>query len=176
MTDKIRTYTNLAELIKEAKDPKKCTSLALFKPTEILDFYHEEEKDRQWDEAKVFKIENQLSLFEENPFKVVDKLPYKFKYQFRDDAGVESNLMIEDWETGMLFWNCLQQAKGNEQQACAGVRKRYFDDFVKTKDLHFFLGTTQQYHKISPNPFVIIGAFYPKERPKETQLALPLEF
>jgi hypothetical protein len=39
---------------------------------------------------------------------------------------------------------------------------KYFDDFANTKDLHFFLGTTAQFHKIAPNPFIIIGTFQPK--------------
>ncbi|MDR1973395.1 MAG: hypothetical protein LBQ31_01835 [Bacteroidales bacterium] len=41
-----------------------------------------------------------------------------------------------------------------------------YDEFVKTRDLYFFLGTTKQFHNVSPNPFIIIGTFYPK---KETQ-------
>jgi len=74
-------------------------------------------------------------------------------------------MMIEDWETGQLYWNCLARHQGdkeNEENAVADVRKKYFDDFAKTKDLHFFLGTTQQYHNVAPNPFIIIGTFHPK--------------
>jgi hypothetical protein len=41
------------------------------------------------------------------------------------------------------------------------VRKKYFDDFAKTKDLHFFLGTSQLHHFVSHNPFMIIGTFHP---------------
>jgi len=37
------------------------------------------------------------------------------------------------------------------------------------KDLHFFLGTTQQWHSIAPNPSVIIGVF---PIPHEKQLGL----
>ena len=70
--------------------------------------------------------------------------------------------MIEDWETGMLFWNSLIKHRGDETKACEDVKKKYFDDFAKTKDYYFFLGTTKKYHKIAPNPFVIIGDFRPK--------------
>jgi hypothetical protein len=83
--------------------------------------------------------------------------------------GRESTLMIEDWETGQLFWNCKQNHDGNEQKACADVKMKYFDDFAKTKDLYFFLGTTRNFHLIAPNPFIIIGTFHPK---KESQLRL----
>ena len=29
------------------------------------------------------------------------------------------------------------------------------------KDIYLFVGTTQKYHNVGPNPFVIIGVFYP---------------
>jgi len=94
---------------------------------------------------------------------VVQKLPYKFIYHLKDNQGTESRMMIEDWETGQLYWNCLARHEGNEQKAITDVSKKYFDDFAKTKDLYFFLGTTLQFHNIAPNPFVIIGTFHPKK-------------
>lgn len=108
---------------------------------------------------------NQLNLFEtskEGKFEVVKKLPYKFRFIFKDNSGTESKMMIEDWETGQLFWNCLARNEGDEKKAIADVRKKYFDDFAKTKDLHFYLGTTQAHHHVSLNPFIIIGTFHPK--------------
>ena len=72
-------------------------------------------------------------------------------------------MMIKDWETGQLYWNCLARYEGDEQKTIADVRKKYFDDFAKTKDLHFFLGTTLKFHNIAPNPFIIIGTFHPKK-------------
>jgi len=71
--------------------------------------------------------------------------------------------MIEDWEIGALYWNSLKRNEGDERKACLDVRKKYFDDFAKTKDLHLFLGTTREFHLIAPNPFVIIGTFHPKK-------------
>jgi len=165
-----KIYYNLSELIGEAKDKQQCTSLAVFKPTEILDFYAES-VDREWSRKKLVAL-SQLNLFETNKkgeFEVVKKLPYKFKFRFKDNQGKESNMMIEDWETGQLFWNCLARHEGDENKAIADVRKKYFDDFAKTKDLHFFLGTTQIHHHVSHNPFMIIGTFHPKI---ETQMKL----
>ena len=63
-----------------------------------------------------------------------------------------------DWEVGALYWHCLAGAEGNEGEVLAKVRQKYFDAFLRT-DLHFFLGTTQQFHFIAPNPWVIIGVF-----------------
>jgi hypothetical protein len=158
-----KTYYNLSELIAEAKDNNIGTSLAVFKPTSILDFYAEP-VEREWSKNKLDAL-SQLNLFETNKqgeFGVVKKLPYKFKFRFRDNQGKESKMMIEDWETGQLFWNCLARHEGDEQKAIGDVRKKYFDDFAKTKELYFFLGTTQKNHFVSHNPFMIIGTFHPK--------------
>lgn len=84
-----------------------------------------------------------------------------------DDTGKESTLMIEDWEIGQLYWNCLERY--GESQAVQKVRQKYFDDFAKTKDLYLFLGTTREWHGRAKNPYVIIGTFHP---PYVTQSSL----
>lgn len=77
--------------------------------------------------------------------------------------------MIEDWELGQLFWKCLKKYNGDEAKAVEDVRKKYFDDFAKTKDLYLFLGTSLVHHYVSKNPFMIIGTFHPK---MESQIRL----
>lgn len=159
----------MTELIAQAKDTTKYTSLAVFKPKEILDFKIEK-VERDWDITKLNNLKaraQQLNLFQnsENPFEVVRKLPYKFSYKFISDDNIERTMMIEDWEIGQLFWNCLKRHEGHdaETKACEDVRKKYYDDFAQTKDLYLFLGTTREFHLIAPNPFVIIGTFHPKK-------------
>lgn len=160
-----KIYTNLQELINKAK--KDGTSLAIFKPSKILDFIVEE-TERDWDPNKLAilrELSNQMSLFQspeeiEEEFKVVRKVPYKFSYKFEDDSGRQSTLMIEDWEIGMLYFNCLARANGNEQKAIEKVRQKYID-FFSTRDFYLFLGTTLRFHNVAPNPFIIIGTFYP---------------
>ncbi len=153
---------NMSDLIADAKDRKKVTSLAVFKPSAITDFIIEPSSP-DWDSRKLDALD-QGNLFQksENPFKVVRKLPFKFSYVFVDETGKQSTLMIEDWEIGQLYWNCLSR-KFSPEAACADVRKKYFDDFAVKKDLHFFLGTTREHHFRAKNPFIIIGVFYPKK-------------
>ncbi len=156
-------YTNLTELISEAKDKKIGTSLAIFKPAEIIKL-EIKNTSRQWSKEKLHKLD-QLKIFESNnqgKFQVVKKLPYKFSYKFKDDKGRESTMMIEDWEIGQLYWNSLRRHGGDEARACKDVQKKYLDDFALTKDLYLFLGTTLLHHNTAPNPFVIIGTFHPK--------------
>jgi hypothetical protein len=163
-------YTNLGKLIADSKDPRN-TSLATFKPTEILGFEWEED-DREWkDEWK--EIRKQTDLFNEgkiDPQKMIPKVPYKFYYKLLDDSGKQSRMMIEDWEIGELYWNCLRRArekvafdeKKAEVIALSKVREKYFDIFTEENDLYLFLGTTKTGHvKRYKNPFVIIGVFYP---------------
>ncbi len=158
-------YTTLQELIDKAKSEG--TSLAIFKPTRILDFTAEE-VERDWDPNKLAILKGlsqQLNLFQTpeeiaKEFEVVPKVPYKFSYKFEDDTGRQSQMMIEDWEIGMLYFHCLKQANDDERVAIGNVREKYFDYFSK-RDLYFFLGTTKKFHNIAPNPFIIIGVFYP---------------
>lgn len=108
-----RPKTNLAELLDLAKSNK--LSLATFKPSEIIDFVTET-AEPEWPKEKIDAIVagfSQGNLFEgQNPedFKIMPKLPFKFSYRFKDDAGKISKLMIEDWEIGQLYWSCLNWA------------------------------------------------------------------
>jgi hypothetical protein len=167
-----RVYDRLDELIAGAKE--NVVSLAVFKPAKVTDFVWEEEA-REWDLEKVREMREmtkQLDLFADNAwrrtFQLIPKLPYSFSYRFEDAAGRSSELQVLDWEVGQLYWNCLRAAGGDERQAVAKVRQKYLDGFSKT-DLHFFLGTTQQFHFVAPNPWVIIGVF---PVPHERQAAL----
>ena len=163
-------HTRLQPLIDGAK--ANTLSLAVFKPTRVLDFTWEQE-ERDWDAKKLAEMRNQSQqseLFAEEAwretFKVIPKLPYSFSYSFEDADGRKSSLQILDWEIGQLYWNCLKR-EGDEGKALAKVRAKYLDAFIQT-NLHFFLGTTQQFHFVAPNPWVIIGVFpIPHERQAE---------
>jgi hypothetical protein len=163
-------FTSMNELIALAKSPQK-KSLATLKPSRIIDFIIEED-EREWKQEWQDQLK-QLNMFEiptkGGQRKIVKKLPYKFFYRFFSEGDKEPRtLMIEDWEIGALFWNCLYQTDGDEQAALKLVRQKYFGEFME-KDLYLFVGTTQRFHNIALNPFVIIGVFYP---PKTDQLKL----
>ena len=154
-------HARLQPLIDGAKS--NTLSLAVFKPTHVLDFTWEEE-EREWDAAKVAEMRDkthQSELFAEEAwretFKVIPKLPYSFSYLFEDADGRKSSMQILDWEIGQLYWNC-QRRERDEARALAKVRTKYLDAFNAT-NLHFFLGTTQQFHFVAPNPWVIVGVF-----------------
>lgn len=163
-------YTNFEILLADSRDPKN-KSLATFKPFKVLKLIIEKDEE---DWKPVWKaLQTQMDLFpseKSNSKESFPKVPYKFKYVFQDETGKERKLMIEDWEIGQLYWNCLKAANGNTELALEKVREQYESNFINHKDLYFFLGTTKEWHtRRSKNPFVIIGVFYPK---KELQTRL----
>ena len=164
-------YTSMERLIEDSKSPKNI-SLATFKPTQITGLDIESDA-RDW--KPVWKeLKKQLDLFGSeaalNSEHVIQKVPYKFFYRFRDITGKERRLMIEDWEISALYWNCLRQCEGDENEALELVRAKYENEFLTKNDIYLFLGTTKQWHtRRSKNPFVITGVFYPR---KEKQLSM----
>ena len=156
-------YDSIDELIEGAHNNS--ISLAIFKPKEILDFTVEEVSS-SWEASREDAAREALkqgSLFADSKKhvdKIMPKLPYKFSYRFKDVNGRESKLMIEDWEIGQLYWNCLKNS--TPEQAVDKVRRKYLDDFSITKELYLFLGTTYKFHMMkAKNPYVIIGTFQP---------------
>lgn len=172
---KPNVYTNLGRAI-YAANKENSLSLVTFKPSKIIDLVVEEEAEKDWDPKKLQIIANKAKQDEMFPefqpeqfSSFVNKLPYKFSYKLLDDEGKESTMMIEDWEIGALYWNCLKVAS-SEQEAIEKVREKYIDQITKT-DVHLFLGTTRRWHGIGKNPFVIIGVFWP---PHQNQPELDL--
>lgn len=165
-----KIYTNLTKLIEEAYEDGVNTSLATYKPKEITHFVIEK-IDREWKKEWTEQLK-QLCLFTGDDFERIEikKVPYRFSYRFIDEDGTKRKIMIEDWEIGQLYWNCLRDANNDEQEALKKVKEKCWDELVLKCDLHFFLGTTLKWHRMrGKNPFVIIGLFYPR---KQKQLSL----
>jgi hypothetical protein len=175
--------TSFEELISLAKSETK-KSLATFRPMEIIDFIIEEDT-RTWKEQWIANYE-QYGLFDIDEKgegilrKIINKVPYKYSYRFLcENENKPRTLMIEDWEIGALYWNCLNQVGGDETEANKLVRKKYFEEFLNRKEIYFFVGTTKKFHNVAPNPFVIIGMFYPPKHQEnnidnEKSIPLPL--
>lgn len=156
-------FTSMNELIDLAHQEKR--SLGTLKPSQIVKFVIEAQ-EREW--KKVWRDQllqyNLFDLDEAGQGKkrsVVAKLPYKYSYEFLSEGDQKPRrLMIEDWEIGALYWNCLRSCEGDEKEANRLVKEKYFDNFCSQKDLYFFMGTTKVHH-FKPHPFIIIGVFFP---------------
>ena len=170
---KAKVFDRLEPLMVGAKENR--FSLAVFKPARIRGFIWEDDS-RDWDLDKVTQMREktrQTELFKEETwretFKLIPKLPYSFSYRIEDADGKKSTMKVLDWECGQLYWNCFNRCR-DETQALEKVRAKYEDEFGR-RDLHFFLGTTLQYHGFALNPWVIVGVFAP---PHQHQLELGL--
>ncbi|MBX5455468.1 MAG: hypothetical protein IRZ31_01100 [Thermogemmatispora sp.] len=171
-------FDSMSEVIRLAKGPE-LRSLAVLKPREIIDFTIEPTSRRwkkKWDDyflqSNLFEQDNSGEGKRRVPIK---KLPYKYSYVFMSEGDSKPHkLLIEDWELGALYWNCLTSTEGVEEEANRLVRRKYLDEFCSTRDIYLFLGTTWQYHRISLNPFIIIGVFYPPKQ-SQKQKATPIQ-
>ncbi len=130
-----KVYSHLRTLIEGAK--ANTLSLAVFRPTKILDFVWEEEA-REWDANKLAEMRNQAhqgELFTEEAwrktFQVIPKLPYSFSYRFADETGRQSEMQVLDWEAGALFWSCLRRHR-DEKTTLTKVRAKYLESFNRT--------------------------------------------
>lgn len=169
---RVPVYEDLDEIIAAAKDNK--LSLCVFKPAKITGFVIKKSSPN-WDKSRLreFQLHKQQSeLFSafQKVTQEIEKLPFDFSYCFEDIRGKEATLMITDWEIGQLYRNCVKRHNGNVERVLADVRKKYDDQFLRQKDLLFFLGTTQRFHFFAPNPFIIVGIFYPPKQLQESLL------
>jgi hypothetical protein len=166
-------FTSLKQLISLSRTENR--SLGTLVPKEIIGFSIEK-SEREWDSRLIDKLK-QMNFFEfdsdgqAKQRRLIKKLPYDFKYRFLSEGDDKPReLTIRDWEIGSLFWKCLKQSEGDENEAKKLVRQKYFDEFVAQRDILLFLGTTYEFHmRRVENPFIIIGVFYP---PKTQQLSL----
>jgi hypothetical protein len=160
-------YNSMKELINQAKSEAH-KSLATLKPKEIIDFVIEDSEEKEWKQKWLDQLK-QTNMFDMDPNgqikqkRIVKKMPYKFKYCFLSEGDDHPReLTIQDWEIGALFWHCFSSTHGDEVETKRLVNKKYFEEFVQKKDIYFFLGTTYQFQKRkAPNPFIIVGVFYP---------------
>jgi len=166
-------YTNLGKLIDKAKAEN--ISLAVFKPKRILDCICKPAEKGDWDSKKLSKIKANLmqqDLFEEmaikRSFEIAKKIPYVFSYKFETEDGSEPCLMIEDWELGALYLNCLKRGD-SVALSCEKVKAKYMQ-MARDNDLYLFLGTTYRHHKNGKNPFIIVGVFAPPYVPKPPKI------
>ncbi|RUS94003.1 hypothetical protein DSM106972_094740 [Dulcicalothrix desertica PCC 7102] len=141
--------------IKQIKEQNK--SLGIIKPSSINKYYCKPTK-REW-APKQQAVLDQQDLFEESVD--LEKIPYKFGYEFTSVAGEKHKYSISDWEIMQLYRNCRNNSKANsmeekEQESLVKVKQK-LEELAKNNDLHFIVGNLKN-HK---NSFMIIGLFYP---------------
>ncbi|MEK6324313.1 MAG: hypothetical protein AABN33_21955 [Acidobacteriota bacterium] len=147
--------------LQRERDKHKFPTLGIFRPRVIERLIITPESPT-WNTAQL-AILRQQHLFLK-PIEELEKVPYKFQYQFRcdDDSCKGHTLMCTDWEIGES-WRKWSKQYGNDWEGF--FRQRYEKEMIEKFDTHFYAGTVHQH----PSAWIIVGLFYP---PKPTNLSL----
>ncbi len=150
--------------IQDIRDQGK--SLGIIKPESILKYYYEKDK-REWGDKQKGRLD-QLDFFEIPSD--LEKIPYKFGYEFIENNQVKHKYSISDWEISELYRKCRDRSKKDtleerEAEALEKVREKLEVDFLNKKDLYFIVGNLKDHRQT----FMIIGLFYPPIPKKSDQ-------
>lgn len=153
---------SLCEL-KRRRDADGFPTLGVFKPRSIHRLVIQS-TDSSWTEAQLNCL-RQMDLFQEVPHEELEKVPFKFKYEFDcDDQDCNGHsLSCTDWEMA-ASWRSWKDKYGSDHWE-AKFRQRYEREMIEANDTHFYVGTVHQH----PKEWIVVGLFYP---PKAAQRGL----
>ena len=133
-------------------------TLGFFKPWQITSFSVQRDDELNWTMRELETLK-QLSMFDNAPAHLLEKVPYHFYYHFRcDHADCNGHdLSCTDWELEESYrkWRRIYGSNWEVK-----FRETYETRMIFKADTHFFVGTVRQH----PNSWIIVGLFYP---PKE---------
>ena len=142
--------------LKRQRDDHGSPTLGIFKPKTIRRLKILTERAK-WTAAELGKL-RQASFFSEPPPEELEKIPYKFVYEFEcDELDCPShNLSCTDWEMGEAYrqWSAKYGNDWKEK-----FRDRFETEMIEDNDTHFFVGTVNNH----PTEWIIVGLWYPKK-------------
>jgi hypothetical protein len=141
--------------IQRQRDESGSPTLGLFKPTKIKRLLIEPTDRPDWSEQELAKL-RQTVLFQTAPAKMLEKLPYDFRYEFdcSDPNCTGHRMLCTDWEMGESYRRWRRQYGDDWEQK---FRLRYESEMIGKNDTHFYVGTVHQH----PDAWIIVGLFYP---------------
>ncbi len=141
--------------LKRQRDANGHPTLGFFRPKEIYRLVIQP-TEANWTESQL-AILRQRDLFQQEPQAELEKVPFKFKYEFVcDDPECKGHaLSCSDWEMGASWrnWKDKYGDFGWEEK----FRQRYEREMIYKNDTHFFVGTVHRH----PAEWIIVGLFYP---------------
>lgn len=140
--------------LKAERDIKGSPTLGLFRPKSIERLIIKEMEPTWTDDEQ--RILSQDTLFQSGPREKLEKVPYKFTYQFTCDhhSCPGHNLSCTDWEMGAA-WRKWRDEYGDEWEG--KFRQKFEAEMIEKFDTHFFVGTVHG----NPKSWIIVGLFYP---------------
>jgi hypothetical protein len=152
---------SLCDLVRR-RDAHGYPTLGFFKPKSI-DRLTIEADSPIWTANQTAAL-RQGHLFLEKPEKELEKIPFRFSYEFRcDDAACNGHKMIcTDWEIGEAY----RKWKAEYGDRWEGkFRQRFESEMISKYDTHLYVGTVHRY----PGTWIIVGLFYPGRQPETGQ-------
>lgn len=129
-------------------------TLGLFKPTKIKRLKIDPD-DADWTVEQKQALQ-QMHMFETEPPEELEKIPFKFTYEFEcaDPQCGGHRMICTDWEMSELYRK-VRESHGDNWEA--SFRQRYEDEMIHKYDTHFYVGTVHQH----PASWIIVGVFRP---------------
>jgi hypothetical protein len=138
-------------------------TLGLFRPLAIKRLIIEPD-DAQWSPEQTARL-RQSSFFDEAPRRELEKIPYKFKYEFLcdDQACLGHSISCTDWEMGESYrkWH-----RDYREEWEGKFRQRYEREMIELNETYFYVGTLRGH----PATWIIVGLFYPRLSPPQGAL------
>lgn len=142
-------------------------SLGMFKPCNIGLSW---QKAKPENEAKRQACYEQLSFFDKHK-KAIERVPFDFYYDFqcaREDACPGHRLRIIDWELGEAYRKWRHESASTTQLIEKIYAKWLTDICSDRNDVWFYVGNMQRFR----DQFLVLGVFYPRKPPDESQTTL----
>ena len=141
--------------LEEYREVHKFPTLGLFRPFAIERLLIEPD-EAEWTPEQLARL-RQYSFFDVTPALELEKIPFRFKYEFRCDheACTGHSLSCTDWEMCESYrsWTRLY---GNTWES--KFRQKYEYEMIALNDTHFYVGTLRGH----PAAWIIVGLFYPR--------------
>ncbi len=136
------------------RDANQFPTLGIIKPKSIRSFKIEK-SDAKWSQEQMESLK-QMSLFDNQPLRELEKIPYIFSYNFicQEHNCTGHELMCTDWEI-MESYRLWSKKYGKDWEKY--FRQKYETEMILEKDTHFYVGTLHEH----PNAWIIVGLFYP---------------
>jgi hypothetical protein len=126
----------------------------LFRPAKIERLLIEPDS-AEWTAQQLTNLD-QTMLFHSGPTEKLEKIPHKFKYQFRcNDSNSNGHTMsCTDWEMGESYRRWRDEY---DEEWEIALRQKYEEEMMYKRDTHFYVGTVHNH----PREWIIVGLFYP---------------
>ncbi len=151
---------------KAIRDEKGFPTLAIFKPQKIEKLVIEKDSEN-WSTEQL-AILRHPDMFNKGLRTVLERIPFKFSYQFKCAYPTCSGhtFMCSDWEMGQSYRSWRQRYGANGWEG--PFRKKYEDEMINRCETYFYIGTIAQH----PANWIIVGLFYPPAQPASSSLEL----